>query len=86
VHSSASCASDTANQSDGHAEELLSVHAVRGDELRGSLIGDPDQIHSYTFTQDAARTLATLGTRDDVLGEVFHVPNPGRNNHPPGHQ
>jgi nucleoside-diphosphate-sugar epimerase len=49
--------------------------ALAGKPVR--VIGDPDQIHSYTFTQDAARTLATLGTRDDVLGEVFHVPNPG---------
>jgi nucleoside-diphosphate-sugar epimerase len=39
------------------------------------VIGDPDQPHSYTYTRDAARTLATLGTRDNVLGEVFHVPN-----------
>jgi nucleoside-diphosphate-sugar epimerase len=39
------------------------------------VIGDPDQPHSYTYTHDAARTLATLGTRDDVLGGVFHVPN-----------
>lgn len=39
------------------------------------VIGDPDQPHSYTFTVDAARTLAALGTRDDVVGEVFHVPN-----------
>lgn len=39
------------------------------------VIGDPDQPHSYTYTHDAARTLATLATRDDVLGEVFHVPN-----------
>ena len=39
------------------------------------VVGDPDQPHSYTFTRDAARTLAALGTRDDVAGEVFHVPN-----------
>lgn len=39
------------------------------------VIGDPDQPHSYTFTRDIARTLAALGTRDDVDGEVFHVPN-----------
>jgi nucleoside-diphosphate-sugar epimerase len=39
------------------------------------VVGDPDQPHSYTFTVDAARTLAALGTRDDVVGEVFHVPN-----------
>lgn len=39
------------------------------------VIGDPDQQHSYTYTVDAARTLAALGSRDDVDGEVFHVPN-----------
>jgi nucleoside-diphosphate-sugar epimerase len=39
------------------------------------VIGDPDQPHSYTFTGDAARTMVALGTRDDVSGEVFHVPN-----------
>ena len=39
------------------------------------VIGNPDLPHSYTYTVDAARTLAELGTRDGVLGEVFHVPN-----------
>lgn len=39
------------------------------------VIGDPNQPHSYTYTVDAARTLAALGTRDDVVGEVFHAPN-----------
>ena len=53
---------------------------VIGDALAGKparVVGDPDQphTHTYTFAQDAARTLAALGTRDDVAGEVFHVPN-----------
>ena len=39
------------------------------------VIGNPDLPHSYTYTVDAARTLAALGTSDGVLGEVFHVPN-----------
>ncbi len=39
------------------------------------VIGDPDQPHSYTYTVDAGRTLAALGTRGNVLGEVYHVPN-----------
>jgi len=39
------------------------------------VVGDPDQPHSYTYTRDAGRTLAALGTRDDVVGEVWHVPN-----------
>ena len=39
------------------------------------VVGDPSQPHSYTFVPDAGRTLAELGTRDGVGGEVFHVPN-----------
>lgn len=39
------------------------------------VIGDPDQLHSYTYAPDAGRTLAALGTRDDVVGEIWHVPN-----------
>jgi nucleoside-diphosphate-sugar epimerase len=39
------------------------------------VLGDPDQLHSYSYLPDVARTLAALGNRDDVVGEVFHVPN-----------
>ncbi len=53
--------------------DLVVGAALRNKPAR--LIGDPDQPHSYTYTIDAARTLADLGTRDDVSGEVFHVPN-----------
>jgi nucleoside-diphosphate-sugar epimerase len=53
--------------------ELVIRAALAGKSAR--VIGDPDQPHSYTYTVDAARTLAELGTRDDVDGEVFHVPN-----------
>lgn len=53
--------------------DLVIGAALTGKPAR--VIGDPDLPHSYTYTADAARTLAALGTRDDVLGEVFHVPN-----------
>lgn len=53
--------------------DLVIGAALVGKSVR--VIGDADQLHSYTYTRDAARTLAALGTRDDVLGEVFHVPN-----------
>jgi nucleoside-diphosphate-sugar epimerase len=39
------------------------------------VIGDPDQPHSYTFTRDAGKVLATLGTDPRATGEVWHVPN-----------
>ena len=53
--------------------DLVIGAALAGKAAR--VMGDPDQPHSYTYTADAARTLAALGTRDDVDGEVFHVPN-----------
>lgn len=40
-----------------------------------SVLGDPDQPHTYTFVPDIGRTLAELGSRDGVTGEVWHVPN-----------
>ena len=53
--------------------DLVIGAALAGKPAR--VIGNPDLPHSYTYTADIARTLAALGTRDDVLGEVFHVPN-----------
>ena len=52
--------------------DLVIGAALAGKPAR--VMGDPDQPHSYTYVSDAARTLAALGTRDGVLGEVFHVP------------
>lgn len=53
--------------------DLVIGAALAGKPAR--VIGNPDLPHSYTYTADAAQTLAALGTRDEVLGEVFHVPN-----------
>jgi nucleoside-diphosphate-sugar epimerase len=53
--------------------DLVTGAAIAGKPAR--VLGDPDQPHSYTYLPDAARTLVALGTRDDVVGEVFHVPN-----------
>ena len=39
------------------------------------ILGDPDQLHTYTFIGDFARALAVLGERDEALGEVWHVPS-----------
>jgi nucleoside-diphosphate-sugar epimerase len=53
--------------------ELVIGNAIAGKSAQ--VLGDPDQVHSYTYIPDVARTLVALGTRDDVVGEVFHVPN-----------
>jgi nucleoside-diphosphate-sugar epimerase len=51
---------------------------VIGNALAGKaaqVVGDPDQAHSYTYAPDAGRVLATLGTDERAVGQVWHVPN-----------
>jgi nucleoside-diphosphate-sugar epimerase len=40
-----------------------------------SAVGDLDQPHTYTFIEDFGAALATLGERDEALGQIWHVPN-----------
>jgi len=39
------------------------------------VLGDPDQLHTYTFIDDFARALVVLGEQDEALGEIWHVPS-----------
>lgn len=40
-----------------------------------SIIGDPDQPHSFTYIRDYARAMALLGDQPDTTGQVWHVPS-----------
>ncbi|MFN2153011.1 MAG: SDR family oxidoreductase [Anaerolineales bacterium] len=53
--------------------ERTLIPALRGKaaEITGAL----DQPHSYTFINDFGEALAILGTRDEALGQAWHVPN-----------
>jgi nucleoside-diphosphate-sugar epimerase len=42
---------------------------------KAQLVGDPDQLHSYSYLPDVARDLITLGERDEADGEAWHLPN-----------
>jgi nucleoside-diphosphate-sugar epimerase len=42
---------------------------------RASLLGDPDQPHSYTYIPDIGEGLAVLGEHPDAPGQVWHLPN-----------
>ena len=39
------------------------------------VIGDVDQPHTYTFSEDFANGLVTLGASDEALGEIWHIPS-----------
>lgn len=38
-------------------------------------LGNPGLPHTYTFIDDFASGLVTLGSRDEALGQVWHVPS-----------
>ncbi len=37
-------------------------------------MGDPDQLHSYSYVDDVARGLVTLGAHEQAVGKVWHLP------------
>jgi nucleoside-diphosphate-sugar epimerase len=40
-----------------------------------TVLGDPDQPHTYTFLSDIGEGLAVLGEHPDATGRVWHLPN-----------
>jgi nucleoside-diphosphate-sugar epimerase len=40
-----------------------------------SVLGDPDQPHTYTYSPDIGEGLAVLGEHPDAPGTVWHLPN-----------
>ena len=55
------------------AGERLFDPALAGKTTR--VLGDPDLPHTFTYLGDFARGLVTLGTHDEALGQVWHVPS-----------
>ena len=48
--------------------------AVRG--KRVDFIGNPELAHTYSYVPDIATGLATLGTDERAVGQVWHLPGP----------
>ncbi len=49
------------------------ARAVAGRAVQ--LPGNPELAHTFTYVDDFARALVTLGERDEALGRVWHVPS-----------
>ena len=41
---------------------------------KAQVFGNPDKIHTYTYTPDAAKATAVLGNTPDAYGQEWHVP------------
>jgi nucleoside-diphosphate-sugar epimerase len=55
------------------AGERLFDPAIAGKPTQ--VLGNPDLPHTFTYLGDFARGLVTLGTHDEALGEVWHLPS-----------
>ncbi|WP_341849633.1 NAD-dependent epimerase/dehydratase family protein [Thermoflavimicrobium dichotomicum] len=53
--------------------EKLFIAALEGKPAQ--VLGDPDAPHTYTFIDDYAKGLITLGEREEALGEIWHIPS-----------
>jgi nucleoside-diphosphate-sugar epimerase len=54
--------------------ERVFANAVGG--RRSDFIGNPDLVHTYSYVPDVAAGLATLGTDERAIGQVWHLPGP----------
>lgn len=58
------------------------THSALGDTVFGTaltgrtaqVMGDPDTLHSYSYTPDVAAGLVTLGTEAQAPGRIWHLP------------
>jgi nucleoside-diphosphate-sugar epimerase len=53
--------------------ELMFLPALQG--KRVNALGRLDMPHTFTYVADFGKLLATLGTREDALGQTWHVPS-----------
>jgi len=54
--------------------ERFFAKAVAG--KRADFLGNPDLPHTYSYVPDIAAGLATLGTDERAVGQVWHLPGP----------
>ncbi len=65
--------SDFFGPDDTVSAELIYWPALAGKSV--SAVGRLDQPHTFTYAPDFGKTLATLGTHSEALGQVWHVPS-----------
>jgi nucleoside-diphosphate-sugar epimerase len=52
--------------------ETAAKNLLKGKKAQA--FGDPNRIHTYTFTPDAGKATAILGNTPDAFNQVWHVP------------
>jgi nucleoside-diphosphate-sugar epimerase len=61
----------------GPGANLSLIHSTVTERLKGNKkaqwIGDPKSVHTFTYTPDAARTVALLAKSDEAYNQVWHA-------------
>jgi nucleoside-diphosphate-sugar epimerase len=55
------------------AGDIIFARALAGKPAQ--VVGDPDELHTYTYIDDFAAGLVTLAQREEALGQVWHLPS-----------
>ena len=53
-------------------EQMVASNLLAGKKVQ--TFGNPDKVHTYTFTPDAAKATALLGNTEDAWNQVWHLP------------
>jgi len=53
-------------------EQMVARNLLAGKKVQ--TFGNPDKIHTYTYTPDAAKATALLGNSEDAWNQVWHLP------------
>lgn len=61
---------------DTDSTSIITITVIKNFERKKKAlwIGNPDCLHSFTFTPDAGKATALLGNTDDAYGQVWHLP------------
>lgn len=52
--------------------EMVINNLLKGKKVQ--VFGDPEKIHTYTYTPDAGKAVALLGNSPDAYNQVWHLP------------
>ncbi len=75
IRATIGCASDFfgPNVLNSFVGKTVFESALKGKTV--NVLGDLDQPHTYTFIEDFAKGLVTLGEREEADGEIWHIPS-----------
>jgi len=74
VHAAIGRASNFFGPDDYVVTDLAFRNAIEGKTI--NLLGRNDQVHTFSYVPDFGKLLATLGTRDEALGQIWFTPSP----------